>query len=67
MILRLQLNVEIDTNSKEMRIVEQKMVDGDAAVCLAEGCGKPVRPNAYYCSQLCHRGTRPSRGAPHAA
>jgi hypothetical protein len=61
MILRLQLNLEIDTTSKEMRIVGQNMVDGEEALCLAPGCGKPVRTNSYYCSQLCHRAARPTR------
>jgi len=61
MILRLQLNLEIDTSSKEMRILDQQMVDGEQALCLAAGCGKPVRYNSYYCSQLCHRAARPTR------
>ena len=63
MILRLQINLEIDTTSKEVQIIGQRMAEGVDPVCLSPGCGKPAKTDGYYCSQLCFRAHRPRRRA----
>lgn len=63
MVIRVQLNLEIDTTSREVSVVDQKMSEGAQALCLSPGCGKPATRDGYYCSQLCFRTHRPRRRA----
>jgi hypothetical protein len=60
-ILRLQINLEVDTTTKDVQIVGQRVAEGTSAMCLSPGCEKPARPDGYYCSQLCFRTHRPVR------
>lgn len=52
-ILRLQLQIEIDTTSREAHVITQKMVEGLPAVCSNPGCGKPVDLKRKYCGRTC--------------
>jgi hypothetical protein len=55
MLLRLQLQIELDTVSKETRIVNQQITEGEPTICPAPGCGKSVPIGRQYCSAVCFR------------
>lgn len=62
MLLRLQLQIDIDTTSKEAHVVNQRIVEGLPHCCPNAGCGKPLAMGKKYCSRGCFNavGKRPS-------
>ena len=53
MIVRVQLNLEIDTDSRETKIVRQRTEDGLPSVCSAPGCRKILALGRLYCGKEC--------------
>jgi len=66
MIFRIQLNLEVDTETKRSQIITQHVEEGPQRFCPRSGCGKALPMGRVYCSRDCftahgHRTQRKDR------